>query len=34
MQDELVEYLTYILELPEEKIPFILGTFNDYNKNS
>ena len=27
---ELVEYLTYILELEEEKIPRILGIFNDY----
>ena len=28
--DELVEYLRYILELDEEKIPHILGLFNDY----
>ena len=28
--EELVEYLTYILELDEEKIPHILGMFNDY----
>ena len=28
--EELVEYLTYILELDEEKIPRILGIFNDY----
>ena len=28
--EELFEYLTYILELDEEKIPHILGLFNDY----
>lgn len=28
--EELAEYLLYILEIPEEKIPTILGTFNDY----
>jgi hypothetical protein len=28
--EELVEYLLYILEIPEAKIPDILGTFNDY----
>jgi len=30
MQEELVEYLLYILELPESKIPNIVGLFNDY----
>ena len=30
IQEELVEYLTYILELPETKIPNIVGIFNDY----
>jgi DNA repair exonuclease SbcCD nuclease subunit len=30
MQEELVEYLMYILELPESKIPNIVGLFNDY----
>lgn len=30
VQDELVEYLTYILELPETAIPDIIGTYNDY----
>ena len=30
LEDELVEYLTYILELPEDKILDILGTYNDY----
>ena len=30
LEDELVEYLTYILEIPEEKIFDILGTYNDY----
>ena len=31
--EELVEYLTYILEIPENKIPDIIGIFNDYTKN-
>ena len=30
IQDELVEYLTYILEIPETKVPEIVGIFNDY----
>lgn len=30
IQEELVEYLTYILEMPEDKIANIVGTFNDY----
>ena len=30
IQDELVEYLTYILEIPESRIPEIVGIFNDY----
>lgn len=30
IQEELVEYLRYILELPEERITDIVGTFNDY----
>lgn len=30
IQEELVEYLTYILELDQEKIQSIVGTFNDY----
>lgn len=30
IEEELSEYLRYILELKEEKIPEILGTFNDY----
>ena len=30
IQDELVEYLTYILEIPETRIPQIVGIFNDY----
>ena len=28
--EELTEYLTYILEISEDKIPDILGTYNDY----
>ena len=30
IQEELVEYLSYILELPDSKIPDIVGLFNDY----
>ncbi len=30
---ELVEYLTYILEIPESKIPDVIGIFNDYTKD-
>ena len=29
-RDELIEYLTYILELSDDKIPDIIGTYNDY----
>jgi len=34
MEEELVEYLSYILEISEDKIPDILGTYNDYVTNS
>ena len=34
MEQELVEYLSYILEISEDKIPDILGTYNDYVTNS
>lgn len=30
IEDELVEYLTYILEISDDKIPDIIGTYNDY----
>ena len=30
VQEELVEYLTYILEIPDSRIPQIVGIFNDY----
>ena len=30
LEQELVEYLTYILEISETKIPKIVGVFNDY----
>ena len=30
IQEELVEYLAYILELEESKLQNIVGTFNDY----
>ena len=30
LQDELVEYFTYILELDDNKIQELIGTFNDY----
>ena len=32
--EELFEYLTYVLEISEEKIPAIIGTFNDYSKTA
>jgi hypothetical protein len=31
--EELVEYLMYVLEIHDDKIPDILGIFNDYAKN-
>lgn len=30
IQDELSEYLQYVLEIEDKKIPSIIGTFNDY----
>ena len=33
VQEELVEYLTYILEIHPDKIPDIIGTYNDYTTN-
>ena len=33
IEQELVEYLTYILEISPDKIPDILGTYNDYATN-
>jgi hypothetical protein len=30
LQEELSEYLLYILELSEDKVPDIIGVFNDY----
>ena len=30
VEDELVEYLSYILEINQDRIPDIIGTFNDY----
>ena len=33
MEDELVEYLTYILELESDNVKDILGTFHDYSKD-
>jgi|TARA_B110000285_G_scaffold125989_1_gene142088 DNA repair exonuclease SbcCD nuclease subunit len=34
IEEELVEYLSYILEISQDKIPDILGTYNDYVTNS
>ena len=34
IEQELVEYLTYILEIEEEKIPDIIGTYNDYSQKA
>ena len=31
IQEELVEYLTYILEISEKQISDIVGVFNDYS---
>ena len=31
--EELVEYLSFILELPEDKLTSVIGVFNDYLKN-
>jgi len=33
IQEELAEYLTYILEIKPEKISEIIGTYNDYTTN-
>ena len=33
IQEELAEYLTYILEINTDKIPDIIGTYNDYTTN-
>ena len=30
LEDELVEYLKYILEIPDNKVMDIIGTYNDY----
>lgn len=32
IEEELIEYLRYILELNEDKVTGIIGVFNDYNK--
>jgi len=32
IEEELIEYFTYILELPSEKISSIIGTYNDYSQ--
>jgi hypothetical protein len=31
--EELIEYLSYVLELPDDKIPEIIKVFHDYAKN-
>ena len=33
-QEELIEYLTHILEIPEDKIPGLIGVYNDYVKST
>ena len=30
IQEELTEYLQFVLEIEEARIPDIIGTFNDY----
>lgn len=32
--DELIEYLLYILEIPEDKIPELVGVYNDHTKRA
>ncbi len=32
IEEELVEYLSYILELDETKVKDVLSTFHDYSK--
>jgi len=34
IEEELIEYFTAILNLPEDKIQNIMGVFNDYSKNA
>lgn len=34
IEEELAEYLTYILQIPEEKISDIIGTYNDYSQKA
>jgi len=34
IEEELAEYLIYILEIEEEKIPDIIGTYNDYSQKA
>jgi hypothetical protein len=34
IEEELSEYLNYILGISEEKISGILGTFNDYSQKA
>ena len=34
IEEELVEYLTYILEIPNENISKIVSAFNDYTKKT
>ena len=34
LEDELVEDLNYILQIPEEQVFNILGTYNDYAQKS
>ena len=34
LEDELVEYLNYIIQIPEDQVFNILGTYNDYAQKS
>ena len=34
IEEELAEYFTYILELPQDKISSIIGTYNDYSQTA
>jgi hypothetical protein len=34
IDEELIEYFTAILNLPDDKIQNIMGVFSDYSKNA
>ena len=34
LEEELIEYLRFILEIPDSQISNIIGTYNDYAKKA